>query len=162
MINLVTMKSNTENSSYCALVFSLINEMLVKIMKENDQVIKIFNPSIIQCNEHLSNQNGIEADLRQVGYLNDHQVGKKDEQSVLLKKMKQVTKVLIPIMLQHVIPTSTTTNKPIATSKIEKKKTHIGVKTQVCVISEDSRESERNEKTGVHLQIFEKQYLCRS
>ena len=94
--------------------------------------------------------------------MNDHQVGKKDEQSVLLKKMKQVTKVLIPIMLQHVIPSSTTTNKPIATSKIEKKKTHIGVKTQVCVISEDSRENERNEKTGVHLQIFEKQYLCRS
>ena len=30
-------------------------------MKENDQVIKMFNPSIIQCEEHLSNQNGIEA-----------------------------------------------------------------------------------------------------
>ena len=63
MIKVVTMKSNTENSSYCALVFSLINEMLVKIMKENDQVIKIFNPSIIQCNEHLSIQNEIEAVL---------------------------------------------------------------------------------------------------
>ena len=32
-------------------------------MKENDQIIKIFNPSIIQCDEQLSNQNGIEAVL---------------------------------------------------------------------------------------------------
>ena len=61
MIKLVTMESNTENSSYCALFFFLIKEMLEKFMKENGQVIKIFNLSIIQCDEHLSNQNGIEA-----------------------------------------------------------------------------------------------------
>ena len=30
-------------------------------MEENDQIIKIFNPLIIKCNEHLSNQNGKEA-----------------------------------------------------------------------------------------------------
>ena len=34
-------------------------------MKGNDQVIKMFNPLIIQCDEHLSNQNGIEADFGQ-------------------------------------------------------------------------------------------------
>ena len=61
MIKLLTMESNAENSSYCALFFTLINEMFDKFMKENGQIIKIFNPSIIQCDEHLSNQNGIEA-----------------------------------------------------------------------------------------------------
>ena len=61
MIKLVTMESNIENSSYCALCFSLITEMLQNFMKENGQVIKIFNTSIIQCDEHLSNQNEIEA-----------------------------------------------------------------------------------------------------
>ena len=35
--------------------------MLDKFMKENGQIIKLFNPSIIQCDEHLSNQNGTEA-----------------------------------------------------------------------------------------------------
>ena len=35
--------------------------MLEKFMKENGQIIKIFNPSIIQCDKHLSNQSGIEA-----------------------------------------------------------------------------------------------------
>ena len=35
--------------------------MLEKFMKDNGQIMKIFNPSIIQCDEHLSNQNGIEA-----------------------------------------------------------------------------------------------------
>ena len=34
-------------------------------MKENGQIIKLFNPSIIQCDEHLSNQNGTEAVLGQ-------------------------------------------------------------------------------------------------
>ena len=34
-------------------------------MKENGQVIKIFNPSIIQCDEHLSNRNEIEAVFQQ-------------------------------------------------------------------------------------------------
>lgn len=34
--------------------------MLEEFMKKNDQIIKIFNPSIIQCNKHLSNQNGME------------------------------------------------------------------------------------------------------
>ena len=61
MIKLLTMESNAENSSYCALFFTLINEMFDKFMKENGQIIKIFNLSIIQCDEHLSNQNGIEA-----------------------------------------------------------------------------------------------------
>ena len=65
MIKLVTMESSTENFSYCALFFSLINEMLENFMKGNDQVIKMFNPLIIQCDEHLSNQNGIEADFGQ-------------------------------------------------------------------------------------------------
>ena len=60
MIKLVTMESNAEISSYCALFFCFINEVLEKFMKENDQIIKIFNPSIIQCDEQLSNQNGIE------------------------------------------------------------------------------------------------------
>ena len=55
------MKSNAENSSCGALFFTLINEMLEKFMKDNGQIMKIFNLSIIQCDEHLSNQNGIEA-----------------------------------------------------------------------------------------------------
>ena len=50
-----------ENSSYCTLFFTLINEMLDKFMKENGQIIKTFSPSIIHCDEHLSNQNGIKA-----------------------------------------------------------------------------------------------------
>ena len=57
------MESNAENSSYCALFFCFIKKVLEKFMKENDQIIKIFNPSIIQCEEQLSNQNGIEAVL---------------------------------------------------------------------------------------------------
>ena len=61
MIKLVTMESNAENSSYCALFFTLINEMLEKFMEENGQIIKIFNPLFIPCDEHLSNQNGIQA-----------------------------------------------------------------------------------------------------
>ena len=63
MIKLVTMESNAENASYCALFLTLVNEMLEKFMKENNQVIKIFNYSIIQRDEHFSNQNGIEAVL---------------------------------------------------------------------------------------------------
>ena len=50
------MESNTENSSYCALFCSLITDG--EIMKENGQVIKIFNPSIIQSDKYLNNQNG--------------------------------------------------------------------------------------------------------
>ena len=60
MIKLVTMESDTENSSYCALFFSLINDIVEKFMKENGQVIKIFSSSVIQCDDHFSNQNGIE------------------------------------------------------------------------------------------------------
>ena len=63
MIKLVTMESNAENASYCALFLTLVNEMLEKFMKENNQAIKIFNYSIIQRDEHFSNQNGIEAVL---------------------------------------------------------------------------------------------------
>ena len=59
------MEPNTENSPYCALFFSLMDKMLEKFIKENGQVIKIFNSSIILCDEHLSNQNGIEAVFRQ-------------------------------------------------------------------------------------------------
>ena len=59
------MEPNTENSPYCALFFSLMDKMLEKFIKENGQVIKIFNSSIILRDEHLSNQNGIEAVFRQ-------------------------------------------------------------------------------------------------
>ena len=60
MTKLVTMELNGENSSYCALFLTLVIKMLEKFMKENGQIIKIFNPSIIQCDKHFSNQNGIE------------------------------------------------------------------------------------------------------
>ena len=55
MIKLVTIESNAENSFL----------MLAKFLEENGQIIKIFNPSIIQCEQYSSNQNGIEAVFEQ-------------------------------------------------------------------------------------------------
>ena len=51
---------NAEKSSYCALFLTLVIKMLERFMKKTGQIIKIFNPSIIQCDKHFSNQNGIE------------------------------------------------------------------------------------------------------
>ena len=64
-------------------------------------------------------------------------------------------KVLIPVKLQQVTH-NLNHNKQ---AKIEKKMTQI---SRVCAISEDSKGSERNHKTGMHLQIVKKSVISRN
>ena len=55
------MESKSEDGDYCELFFNLINEMVHKFMLDNGMIPKLFNPTNIQCDEHTSNRNGIEA-----------------------------------------------------------------------------------------------------
>ena len=61
MVKLVTMESKRKNSDYCDFFLTLINEMLQPFASENGNLVRPFNPTILQCNKHISNYKGIEA-----------------------------------------------------------------------------------------------------
>ena len=54
MIKLVTKESRHENSDYCELFLTLINEMLESFASEKGNPVRPFNPTILQCDEHIS------------------------------------------------------------------------------------------------------------
>ena len=63
MVKLVTMESKHENSDYCELILKFINEMLQSFASEKGSSVRPLNPTILQCDEHISNCKGIEAVL---------------------------------------------------------------------------------------------------
>ena len=60
MVKLVTKESKHENSDYCALFLTLINEMLQSFASEKGNPVSPFNPTFLQCDEHISNYKEIE------------------------------------------------------------------------------------------------------
>ena len=61
MVKLVTKKSKHKNSDYCELFLTLIDEMLQLFASEKGNLVRPFNPTILQCDEHISNYKRIEA-----------------------------------------------------------------------------------------------------
>ena len=61
MVELVTKESKHKNSDYWELFLTLINEMLPSFASEKGNPVRSFNPTILQCNEHISNYKGTEA-----------------------------------------------------------------------------------------------------
>ena len=61
LVKLVIMESKHENSDYCELFLALINKMMQSFASEKGNLVKPFNPTILQCDEHSSNYKGIEA-----------------------------------------------------------------------------------------------------
>ena len=61
MVKLVTKESKHENFDYWELFFTLINEMLPSFASEKGNPVRPFNPTILQCDKHISNYKGIEA-----------------------------------------------------------------------------------------------------
>ena len=61
MIKLVTKEIKHENSDYCELFLTLMNEMLQSFTSEKGNPGRPFNSTILQCDEHISNYKGIEA-----------------------------------------------------------------------------------------------------
>ena len=61
MVKLVAMESKYENSDYCEPFLKLINEMLHSFASEKGNPVRPFNPTILQCDEHISNYKRIEA-----------------------------------------------------------------------------------------------------
>ena len=61
MVELVTKESKHKNSDYWELFLTLINEMLPSFASEKGNPVRPFNPTILQCNEHISNYKGTEA-----------------------------------------------------------------------------------------------------
>ena len=61
MVKLVTKESKHENSDCCELFLTLISAMLKSFASEKGDLVRLFNPTILQCDEHISNYIGIEA-----------------------------------------------------------------------------------------------------
>ena len=61
MVKLVTTESKHENSDYCELFLTLIKEMLQSFASEKGNPVRPFNPTILQCDEHVSNYKRIES-----------------------------------------------------------------------------------------------------
>ena len=61
MVKMVTKNSEHKNSDYCELFLTLINEMLQSFASEKGNPVRPFNPTFLQCGEHISNYKGIEA-----------------------------------------------------------------------------------------------------
>ena len=55
MVKFITMESKHEIN------VTLINEMLQSFPSEKGKPVRPFNPTILQCDEHISNYKGIEA-----------------------------------------------------------------------------------------------------
>ena len=66
MVKLVTMESKHENSDYCQLFVTLINEMLQSFASQKGNPVRFFNPTILQRKECISNYKGIEAVLERL------------------------------------------------------------------------------------------------
>ena len=54
MVKLVTKESKQESSGYCELFLTLSNEMLESFASEKGNPVRPFNPTILQCDEHIS------------------------------------------------------------------------------------------------------------
>ena len=61
MVKLVTKESKHESSDYCELFLTVSNEMLESFASEKGNPVRPFNPTILQCDEHISNDKRIEA-----------------------------------------------------------------------------------------------------
>ena len=61
MVKLVTKESKQEKSDCCEVFLTLINEMLQSFASEKGNPVRPFNPTILQCDEHISNYKRIEA-----------------------------------------------------------------------------------------------------
>ena len=61
LVKLVIMESKHENSDYCELFLTLINKMMQSFASEKGKPVRPFSPTILQCDEHISNYKGIEA-----------------------------------------------------------------------------------------------------
>ena len=61
MVKLVTKESKHENSDYWELFSTLINEVLPSFASEKGNPVRLFNPTISQCDEHIINYKGTEA-----------------------------------------------------------------------------------------------------
>ena len=61
MVKLVTKESKHENSDYCELFLTLINKMLQPFASEKGSPVRPLNPTILQCDDHISNYKRIEA-----------------------------------------------------------------------------------------------------
>ena len=66
MVKLVTMEIKHENSDYCQLFVTLINEMLQSFASQKGNPVRFFNPTILQREECISNYKGIEAVLERL------------------------------------------------------------------------------------------------
>ena len=60
MVNLVTKENKHKNSDYCEIFLTLINEMLHLFASGKGNSVRLFNPTILQCDKHISNYKGIE------------------------------------------------------------------------------------------------------
>ena len=58
MVNLVTKESKHENSDYCEFFLTPINKMLQSFASEKGNPVRPFNPTILQCDEYISNYKG--------------------------------------------------------------------------------------------------------
>ena len=58
MVKLVTKESKHENSDYCEFFLTLINKMLQSFASEKGNPVRPFNPTILQCDEYISNYKG--------------------------------------------------------------------------------------------------------
>ena len=61
MVELVTKESKHKNSDYWELFLTLINEMLPSFASEKGNPVRSFNPTILKCDEHISNYKEIES-----------------------------------------------------------------------------------------------------
>ena len=61
MVKLVTKESKHKYSDYCDFFLTLINEMLQSFASEKGNPVRPFNPTILQRDEHISNDKWIEA-----------------------------------------------------------------------------------------------------
>ena len=74
MVKLVTMESKHENSDYCQLFVTLINEMLQSFASQKGNPVRSFNPTILQREEYISNYKGIEAVLERLSLRKEQQL----------------------------------------------------------------------------------------
>ena len=61
VVKVVTKESKHKYSDYCDFFLTLINEMLQSFASEKGNPVRPFNPTFLQCGEHISNYKGIEA-----------------------------------------------------------------------------------------------------
>ena len=54
MVKLVTKESKHKYSDYCDFFLTVINEMLQSFASEKGNPVRPFNPTILQCDEHIS------------------------------------------------------------------------------------------------------------